>query len=31
MHLTSLTQELSLSFQFQGWNKPGSSADLAQE
>lgn len=31
MHLISLTQGLSLSCQFQGWNKLGRSADLAQE
>jgi hypothetical protein len=31
MHLTSLTQELRPSFQFQGWNKLGRSVDLAQE
>lgn len=31
MHLTSLAQELCLSFQFQGWNKLGRSVDLAHE
>lgn len=31
MHLTSMTQELSLGCQFQDWNNLGCSADLVQE